>query len=173
MKNILIVVVALILQGCLKTYSVVESDSTTKLVVNDIYLPQYQTVLLLNSMDTVVTLQAGEPSCPFDGGFYTNNHLGDIKLTKKASTKVININYSQPLYASYTITENLPGGSSVCKSSLRLDPQPEMKYKLSINGRECTAAVYESRLNSEDYIRSDHAQFGSYRDERLCLLEVK
>ena len=169
MKIIILAFAALMLQGCLKTYSLVESDTTTKLVVNDISLPEYQTFLFLNSMETVVTIQDGKPSCPFDGGFSTKNHLGDIRLTKNMSSKVINLENTHSAYATFTVTENIANGSKVCKSSMRIDPKPEKKYKLSVNGQECTAALYEARSNSDEYIRSNDVAYGGFRDERLCI----
>lgn len=169
MKKTILVLITFMLQGCLKTYSVAESETTTKLIVNDIYLPEYPSLLLLNSMQTVVTLQESKPACPFDGGITLKNHLGDIKLTKSESSKVINIDNSQAIYISIAITETIGSGSKVCKSSARIDPKADKNYKLSINGRECTAALYEAQNHSSDFIRSDDVAFGEFRDERMCI----
>lgn len=168
MKKTTIILLCLVLQACGKTYSLAKSDSTTTMVVNDIYLPSYKTILFLNTMNTLVTMQSSLPGCPFDGGFMLKNHLGDIKLTQKKSTQLVNIDKIRSTYASYTVTEHLPGGFSECKSSLRIDPKPFKKYRLSINGKECMAALYEANLNGGEFVRSSDAVFGSFRDERLC-----
>ena len=168
MKLIAVILLSLLLQACVKNYEMQASENTTKLIVDDIYLPSYKSYLL-NTMDTVVSIQSGKPKCPYDGGFVKRNHLGDLRLTKSSSSKSINVNKDEPLYLSYTITETILNVTSTCKASVRLDVKNGKEYKFSINSKECTAAIYESVVGQEKYVRSDSGQGGKFMDERLCI----
>ena len=160
------------LQVSLSTYADIGTDSNTRLVVNQISLPKNKTPLSFDSISTIVTMEGDQSVCPFNGRGRGNAGLSaQTKLTELRSSGAIYIDSSLPAYASFTVIKAIENsvGSARCDFSLRIDTKPEKKYKLAVNGQECTVELYEDSKNSDEYILSDDIAIGGYRDAKLCI----